>query len=152
MTELPPSKVVAFKPVDFHQLPQVVILDLSDAIVKFQQDVANATDEHEFYVDEILGEALLFISQDWRANKGLDAFRNSVIACFATHHSGEELQEAAAISDAAMRLAETLLAMLRHHGLYASDGMLHYELSKNWIDNRTPVLNRHITLTRVKTG
>jgi len=153
MSHFVPSTVVARQPPDFFQLPAIVILDLSDAIRKFFQAVAASTDECEFYIDQLLAEALLFISQDWRANDGLEAFRLSYLNCFLSDgHMGVSMNEATTISDAAKRLAAELLAALRHYGLYASDGMLHYELAKNWIDERTPILERHITLTRVKTG
>ena len=151
MTAMPCSLARSVLPPDFFRMPKTVVLDLEGPIRKFQSETAECC-ESELCVDEILSEVLIFISQDWRADDGITALKKSILNCFENGRDDHKSIDAICVSNAAGRLGHSLLDQLRHFGLYGQDGVLHYELAKDWIDKTTPVLHRHVTGQTLKTG
>lgn len=136
-------------PLDFFQLPQYVVLDLEEPIRKFHHQIAHV-DEYELSIDEVLSEALIFIADEWRADQGLGAFHNAMGACFTTVDISPG--DAEIVGSAAEALAQDLLRQVRQGRLYAADHLLHYRISKEWVDENTPVLERHLSIHHTKTG
>ena len=136
-------------PLDFFHLPQYVVLDLEGPIRKYNDQIANV-DEYELSIDEVLSEALIFIADEWRADQGLGAFHEAMGKCFTTVDISTE--EAEIVGSAAEVLAKDLLRQVRQGHLYAADHLLHYRLAKEWVDENTPVLERHLSIHHTKTG
>lgn len=136
-------------PLDFFQLPQYVVLDLEEPIRKYHDQIAHV-DEYELSIDEVLSEALIFIADEWRADQGLGAFHETMGQVFTTVDISP--QEAEIVGTAAEALAKDLLQQIRQGHLYAADHLLHYRLAKEWVDENTPVLERHLSIHHTKTG
>jgi hypothetical protein len=136
-------------PLDFFQLPQYVVLDLEEPILKYHRQIAEV-EEYELSIDEVLSEALIFLADEWRADHGLGAFHEAMGQCFTTVDISPG--DAEKVGSAAELLAKEMLLQVRQGHLYAADHLLHYRISKEWVDENTPVLERHLSIHHTKTG
>ncbi len=145
------TAVGVYQPMDLFKLPERVVLDLQEPIQKFLYEIGDCS-ENELCVDEVVSEVLAFITEDYRADAGITALKRSVLNCFVNGRDNNKSADAICVSNAAGRLGRAMLDQVRLHRLYARDGVLHYDLDQEWLDQTSPMLVRHVRIPPKRTG